>query len=342
MGESPRDGPFHDPIMTCDPPEVESGSGAKTSGDTPGAKSSDDTPDAEKTDDKQGQKQGEPSTFQEKVKDLFDSFLSCPGPVQPVRKKLIEGRDKLIEGRDKLIDKSEHAAEDWESWHGAKHEVFNAVTMIFPALFCFYLVYTMPSSVECPDCAWLIFFAVLIHLPFSVLYHSMCVAHSYGHDCNTENYRCLDQTFIHVSSSLGCWALSRSIVYTLCIALPFNVYCIFMLWYARDTEPRYKRFVRMGLCLVLYLAPLAFRGYWFYFWAACVCFVLLSALFFISDIFLSGWGHGIMHLMLVPFLCIIIVAAMGMPSETRILLSVGPALAPMFKWAAAKVFSSAM
>ncbi|CAK0905569.1 unnamed protein product [Prorocentrum cordatum] len=164
------------------------------------------------------------------------------------------------------------------------------------------------ANVASAGAPWMIVASQVCHLPFSMAYHICCARIASGVPVDDTPYRCLDQSGTHVMATITFLCLSQSGVFTLVLALPWNAYCICMLWLRAKTEVRYSRFVRMFVSALLALSPMAFNEQWRNWLGSMFCFAAGSALFGL-DALLGGWGHPLMHVMGVPYIHYILTAA---------------------------------
>jgi len=240
-------------------------------------------------------------------KRIFDEFNTGepPGPLLHTREWCRKTSGELVE--EVVPEEKVDPSRFWP-------EVWNAVSMTIPSIYAYYMVQTMPETVICSTCVYVLYYGIILHLPFSVSYHVSMAAEACGSDffqLEPSVFRVLDMSFIHVAAIATSYAESRSIEYMLMLAFPMNSYSIAMLWLGAASEPRYKRFVRMGICVMIYLLPILTTGTLWCFAACICCWLSFSCMFVLSDIYMNGWGHVIMHAMLVPYTRLLMMNAMG-------------------------------
>mmetsp|Transcript_132000 Transcript_132000/g.320785 ORF Transcript_132000/g.320785 Transcript_132000/m.320785 type:complete len:271 (+) Transcript_132000:67-879(+) len=191
-------------------------------------------------------------------------------------------------------------------------EIFSAVTMFLPTLASFAVLRERQSSGawSCFMCGWVLLAGFAAHMAASVSYHSACALSIYRPGIDLQPWRCLDQSFIFIGCITSAWALSQSAVYVIFIVLPFSAYAVMRLWAPSGAELRHHRVQRVGIGIIMYLAPMAARGD---FWRLCACIACagLFTIFFVADQLLAGWGHGLMHLALAPYGCLLMSSALA-------------------------------
>jgi len=172
-----------------------------------------------------------------------------------------------------------------------RQEVWNAVTMATPLLVCL-LCWAFPSSptYRGPRTA-LIMAGVALHLPASVLYHTLLALRALP-DAVDNVPRKVDQSFIHVSCVASVWGLSTDFAYAAsCTAL--NVYFVARLWSPTNTLS--ERMLNIGIGTLFYGLPSLMHGFYVDFALGSSCFIFGVAAMVIH---FGGWGHGLMHVCL--------------------------------------------
>jgi len=195
---------------------------------------------------------------------------------------------------------ADFSASDATSPEGIAQEVLNGAST---AVYLFYglsLLRNMPLSAGCPQCGWAIFWACVAHFPFSVSYHIACALISHGWNINDTPWRCMDQSGVHIVLTVIVLALTQCSIFAMLLVVPFNMYCIILLWCRAKTEARHYRFMRMGVALGIKLACFAYHAEFSALMGLGICWLLGAILFGADRLFLRGWGHMMMHLLLVP------------------------------------------
>lgn len=193
---------------------------------------------------------------------------------------------------------TDFSAPDAASPEGLMQEVLSAVSMLFPIAHGYSLLRDLPSSAHCPTCGWTIFVACLAHMPFSIAYHIVCALNSRGRNIDDTIARCLDQSGIHLCCTVIAIVLSQSAAYAT-LVVPFNIWCVVLLWCRARTEERHCRFVRMGVAITMKLAALGYRADLCSSIGLCGCWLLGALVFIVDKSLLAGWGHMTMHLLIV-------------------------------------------
>jgi hypothetical protein len=201
---------------------------------------------------------------------------------------------------------------DATSPEGFAQEVLNAVSMLFPIVNALALLRNLPPSAGCPQCGWAIFWASVVHLPFSILYHVVCGMISRGWCIDDTTWRCMDQSGIHIMFTVIACGLSRSWTFAVLIVVPFNIYSITLLWSRSQTEARHCCFVRMGVALGIKLISLTWCADFSAIVGVGICWLMGAIFFCVDRLFLGGWGHMMMHLLIVPTSQMLITSAVRM------------------------------
>ena len=132
-----------------------------------------------------------------------------------------------------------------------------------------------------------------MHLPVSFTYH-LSVAFERYQDRLDNDMRRLDQSMQHVAGTVFSFALSGSLGYT-ALNLALNLRGLYYLW-AKETSNDGKRWVPVLLCVLMYTAPMLWRGDYQNYGVA-VASMAVGGAAFVS----SGWGHAVFHTVLVVY-----------------------------------------
>jgi hypothetical protein len=139
----------------------------------------------------------------------------------------------------------------------------------------------------------LIALGIILHAPFSFIYH-WCFGSKLNATQRSLHWsRRMDQSFIHVCSALVSFATSGSWPYFLG-NIVFNADCIYR-QFLPTVRPRRNQ-ARIGISIVLYMAPLWKRGLLELFCKAWAV-ILVSSWFFVTYP-LKGWSHTAFHLLI--------------------------------------------
>eukprot|EP00438_Fugacium_kawagutii_P017795 Skav205878 [mRNA] locus=scaffold766:270133:272330:+ [translate_table: standard] len=90
-------------------------------------------------------------------------------------------------------------------------EVFSALTMLFPALYGYYVVPDLASDATFPPGVWALLYATLFHMPVSMAYHFANAVYDGlpGYDVFCTPFRTADLVAIHLCCIAFGWAESH-------------------------------------------------------------------------------------------------------------------------------------
>ncbi|CAK9001617.1 Elongation factor 2 [Durusdinium trenchii] len=183
-------------------------------------------------------------------------------------------------------------------------EVFSALTMLLPALHGYFRAPDIAASAAFPQGVWALAYAAIFHCPISMAYHLSNAVYdgAPGYDVLCTPFRTADLIAIHLCCVAFGWAESHGhLEYTIFITI-INIGCIVSLLHTLICERRGGRHENylVAFCVFLYTLPVLVRsdycnyagiaGSWF---LACVFQSLNPKM--------GGWGHGLFHVMLVPY-----------------------------------------
>lgn len=182
-------------------------------------------------------------------------------------------------------------------------EVFNALTMLPTAFIALHILLVGDEGTTLGD--GVLALAILVHFPFSVLYHLHCALYN-GHVDPVENnlFLKLDLIFIHVAGSLFSYATSGSLAW-LAATAAFNGTSAYRTARWRNTAVE-RRSCRLG-CVLGYILPIVAIDVGLF--ACTLLAFIMMALPFVLNKQLLGWGHALSHTMLVPFAICLFAAA---------------------------------
>jgi len=170
-------------------------------------------------------------------------------------------------------------------------EVCNAVTMWCPSLVALFLWLQPPSASFWGPRTMVLTFAILLHVPFSTIYHLLLACRSL-HDAVDNLPRRLDQMFVHVASVMITWAVSTNNAYT-GVSLLANFFFIMRLWVKGSSA--FERMINIGIGTLIYGLAGLFRGDIWNFTCGTSWFLTGAVA---MELRLRGWGHSIMHVCL--------------------------------------------
>jgi hypothetical protein len=151
---------------------------------------------------------------------------------------------------------------------------------------------------------------VVVHAPFSFLYHWK-YAHVLSPAKRTDHWsRRMDQSMIHVSSALTSFGTSGYWDYFLVNVL-FNADSIYRQFKAQ-VKPRRNQ-GRLGVSIIAWAVPILRRGDWDMFFA--VSLTLAIGFFLFIKYPIGGWSHAAFHLTLLPLMPLILTVATNLPSS---------------------------
>mmetsp|Transcript_133416 Transcript_133416/g.371970 ORF Transcript_133416/g.371970 Transcript_133416/m.371970 type:complete len:252 (+) Transcript_133416:53-808(+) len=180
-------------------------------------------------------------------------------------------------------------------------EVANAVSMLPIAVQALWAILAPGLTTG----SLLVAVAVLVHNPFSVLYHATCAMYyKQIHPIENNLFLKLDLSFIHIAGMILSLATSGSAMY-FAASVALNSICIYrtVTW----SNSRFERRLCRVFCILGYMVPVATVDVFLFLLISGV-FVVLAACFAFSGL-LGGWGHTASHLLLVPFTECLLTAA---------------------------------
>jgi len=177
-------------------------------------------------------------------------------------------------------------------------ELINALTMLIPLA-------TALGAAALPmgTGAHIIAAAIVLHFPFSFAYHISCALKPGSHPVVDNRYWKGDAVAIHLAGASMALGTSGSLAW-LVLNLVFNLICSYrtLVWCNSQRERRLCRW----FCAIGYIAPiglvdpaLASQAFWCFF---------ATALPFVLNARLGGWGHALSHVVLGRFAVSIIAA----------------------------------
>jgi len=174
-------------------------------------------------------------------------------------------------------------------------EMGNAFSMVLPTAILAFNAWTSPNRLVV-----VLLVGSSMHLPISFTYH-MCAAFNRYTDRLDNDMRRLDQSMQHVVGTIFSFALSGSVNYML-LNLLLNLRGLFLLW-SKETSNDGKRWVPVLFCVLMYTAPMLWRGD-FRNYIVAVASMAVGGVSFVPElnkrIFL-GWGHTIFHVVLMVY-----------------------------------------
>jgi len=194
-------------------------------------------------------------------------------------------------------------------------EFANAVSMVVPSLVVVYhYLFADPAT-----CFWSIYTkavggSALLHLPFSFSYHMMC-AFDYYEDRVNSMGRKLDQTFIHVASTMCAFGLSGDGLYTASMAI-LQTWYIIKLWMPGLHDNSFERRSNVFMSVILYTLPMLWRGDHANFVRAFMGSFMLGASAFAFNRYFNGWGHSTSHVVLGVFMHCLLASASTIPAAS--------------------------
>ena len=169
----------------------------------------------------------------------------------------------------------------------------NAWSMCLPSILCFYYIIFPPYETFWNRYTSLMVAGTFSHLPFSFTYHSVCAINIYSDNVNCI-WRKLDQTFIHIVSMFYSYALSGDELYGIGNVV-LNSWYIVRLWIPGNHDNCFERRSNIAMSVIMYTLPMLFRGDYINYIAASMCWGI-SAVLFIGNKLLNGWGHSLFHI----------------------------------------------
>mmetsp|Transcript_85751 Transcript_85751/g.227887 ORF Transcript_85751/g.227887 Transcript_85751/m.227887 type:complete len:263 (-) Transcript_85751:264-1052(-) len=184
---------------------------------------------------------------------------------------------------------------------GPAQEVVNALTMIPVAILALYVLWRPGFSIG----ARLVALSIVVHNPFSLLYHISCAVNfQKRHPTEGNIFLKLDLSFIHVAGMILSLATSGSLAYfATCVV--FNSVCIYHMATWQGTTFQ-RRLGRLG-CMFSYMAPVGLVDLGLCATILTIFSGMVAAFLFCKQ--LGGWGHSVSHVLLFPFTVCLIMAA---------------------------------
>ena len=174
-------------------------------------------------------------------------------------------------------------------------EVSNALSMILPTAVLAFNAWTAPNRMVI-----VLLIGSSMHLPVSFTYHLSAAFNRYS-DRLDNDMRRLDQSMQHVVGTIFSFALSGSVKYT-ALNLAVNIRGLYLLW-DKGTSNDGKRWVPVLLCVLMYTAPMLWRGD-FQNYSIAVASMAVGGVSFVPALnkrFFRGWGHTIFHVVLMIY-----------------------------------------
>eukprot|EP00448_Togula_jolla_P012099 CAMPEP_0170595934 /NCGR_PEP_ID=MMETSP0224-20130122/14834_1 /TAXON_ID=285029 /ORGANISM="Togula jolla, Strain CCCM 725" /LENGTH=297 /DNA_ID=CAMNT_0010920163 /DNA_START=49 /DNA_END=942 /DNA_ORIENTATION=- len=183
-------------------------------------------------------------------------------------------------------------------------EIFSAVTMLPVSMLALWWVLTLTPEIEFPQSIWAMAIAIWAHCPVSMTYHitnGLNAGKSY--DPFTSAFRLADILAIHGCCVAFGWAVSHGDCFFTEAAAVLNLVCMVrLLWdFLMGKRGSQQDLYRVCCCIAVYLFPMLWRGDFVNYLGAFVC-IGLGGCFQLVDETLNGWGHGLFHVMLTPYL----------------------------------------
>lgn len=176
-----------------------------------------------------------------------------------------------------------------------KQEVANALSMVVPAAWV--LASWRMGGYMLTWCSCLIVSSTICHAPISVYYHLRVALSGVGRwplGCAIDNTpRRLDQTGIHLVSSVVAYALSGGSVAYSMAAAAFNAFAIRLQWLPEVQPLRNQR--NVAISTALYMLPMIWRRDWTNL-AKALTWGLPAAYSFAKYPF-GGYSHAIFHVL---------------------------------------------
>jgi len=214
----------------------------------------------------------------------IDDVGSAPSSGTAMRDQGLENHSTVKKIMKEALITETHVA------YSSFQEALNCVSMIFPSLACLWFILYHPSTLT--RHSWILILGTFLHLPFSMTYHGLCAV---GND--SEFWKRLDLSLIHVVSCIYAYALSNSPLY-FAANVVVNIRHICTIW-AKTGRHKAERSSNIMQAVALYLLPILFSGDVSNFSGAVLTFVLGGFLFQIN--FLGGYGHSLFHAIFIGF-----------------------------------------
>lgn len=149
---------------------------------------------------------------------------------------------------------------------------------------------------------------VVVHAPFSMLYHWTYATKLHPSKRLEHWSRRLDHAFIHFASACMAYATSGNIQYFLINAV-YNLDCAYR-QFEEKVRPRRNQ-VRITISILMYILPVLHRGYYGDF-AQLMLIFSLSGWFFITYP-IGGWSHAMFHVVVAFLPHVIMVSSCKLP-----------------------------
>ena len=174
-------------------------------------------------------------------------------------------------------------------------EIGNAVSMILPTAVLAFNAWTSPHKLVIILCL-----GSSMHLPVSFTYHLSAAFNRYA-DRLDNDMRRLDQSMQHVVGTIFSYALSGSLNYAMLNCF-LNLRGVSLLWKSKTSNDG-KRWVPVLFCVLMYTAPMLWRGD-FQNYSIAVASMAIGGVSFVPELnkkLFLGWGHTIFHVVLMIY-----------------------------------------
>ena len=171
-------------------------------------------------------------------------------------------------------------------------EVGNAISMMLPTAILAFNAWTEPNRL-----VMVLLVGSSMHLPISFTYHLGAAFNRYP-DRLDNDMRRLDQSMQHVVGTIFSFALSGSFTYMV-LNLALNLRGLYLLW-NKDTSNDGKRWVPVLFCVLMYTAPMLWRGDYQNYGMA-VASMAVGGVSFVNKTIFFGWGHTAFHVVLMVY-----------------------------------------
>ncbi|KAL7540861.1 hypothetical protein ACHAXR_010443 [Thalassiosira sp. AJA248-18] len=151
---------------------------------------------------------------------------------------------------------------------------------------------------------------LLVHSPFSMLYHWRYASWVDSSKRVQHWSRRLDNAFIHFASACASYATSGRMDYFVLNAI-FNLDCAYR-QFEEEVRPKRNQ-VRIATSILLYLLPVLVYGHYTLFLQFMILFGVGGWLFVGYPV--AGWSHGLFHLMLAFLPHLVMTASMQLESS---------------------------
>jgi len=206
---------------------------------------------------------------------------------------------RLLETRqDKPVKEHQWTPEGSQFWQ----EVFSAASMVLPSLYALCFANRFAEGAAFPSGVWALVYMTYAHCFASVAFHATLAIEEGKVDPFQSPFRLVDLGAIHTACVVFGWAVSHgALLFTVASAV-LNLGLVLRLFWrylcglpgnSTDTQ-------LLGVCIVIYTAPMLLRGDVWNYVGAVLC-MSVGFVFFYLDARLNGWGHGVFHVMLLPY-----------------------------------------